>query len=394
MSCIVQKFGGTSVATLERIQHVADIIARTYRAGNQVLAVVSAMAGVTNRFVEYAHNLHACEGEPEYDSVVSSGELVTSGLLAIALKNLGIDARSYASWQVPISTDNNYGQAKILHVDNRNLLHDIDNGIIPVISGFQGVSSEHKITTLGRGGSDLTAVAVAASVKADICEIYSDVDGIYTVDPNLYSDARKIDQISDIEMLEMSAHGAKVMQERSVDYAMQKNVTIKVVSSFVDNGGTIISKSIAPKKFSGLAVAQHLARIHIVCVANDNCHKIDSLLAQHFIRAEVCEPRNSKEHDILIDKEKVATAINVLNNCDFVTEARQEVIRKGCSRISVIGKCNTDSVVSELVHVLNRNHIDVLAMSYATYRINFVIAVEQLMSAISILHKYCGLEHE
>lgn len=394
MSCIVQKFGGTSVATLERIKNVADIIAKTYRAGNQVVAVVSAMAGVTNKFVEYAHNLQAYEGEPEYDSVVSSGELVTSGLLAIALKKLGIDARSYAAWQVPICTDDNYGQAKILRVDNQNLLRDINSGTIPVISGFQGVTSDYKITTLGRGGSDLTAVAVAASLEAEICEIYSDVDGVYSIDPNLYSEARKINEISDVEMFEMAAHGAKVMQERSVDYAMQKNVTIRVLSSFVNNGGTIISSCIKSRKFSGLAATHTLARINVKCLHNANFQEIMSLLVKHFISAEMCKPCSSREFDLLVDKEKISTTINLLNNSGFIADAKQKVVSKGLSRVSVVGQCGTDSIIKELVNVLARNHIDVIATSSACYRINFVIAVSQLQSAVAVLHKYCGLENE
>ncbi len=391
MSCIVQKFGGTSVATLERIRHVANIIADTKRQGKQVIAVVSAMAGVTNKFIEYAHNLNAYEGEPEYDSVVSSGELVTSGLLAIALKNLGINARSYASWQVPIRTDDNYGQATIKSVESANLKRDIAGNTVPIIAGFQGVSPQDKITTLGRGGSDLTAVAVAAAMNAELCEIYSDVDGVYTIDPNLFADAQKIDEISDSEMLEMAAQGAKVLQEQSVDYAMKKGVTIRVASSFLDNGGTIISGKIKPKKFTGLAVARSLSQIKVTCASGVDIEKISKLLEKHFIKIEMYKNNEPSKFHIMIDKDKSTATINILSNCDFIINVKQEVMRKHLSRISVIGNSASDSVAQELSKVLQSENINVLEKNSARYRVNFVIPSDKLQIAAAKLHKYCGL---
>ena len=391
MSCIVQKFGGTSVATLERIRHVADIIAQTRQKGHQVVAVVSAMAGVTNKFVEYAHNLNAYEGESEYDSVVSSGELVTSGLLAIALKNLGLNARSYTSWQVPIRTDDNYGQATIKSVDNLNLRRDIQSGTIPVVAGFQGISSQNKVTTLGRGGSDLTAVAVASALNAELCEIYSDVDGVYTIDPNLYADAKKIDEISDCEMLAMAAQGAKVLQEQSVDYAMQKGVTIRVASSFLDNGGTIISGKVKTKKFTGLAVARSLSQITVQCRAGADVTKISALLERHFIKVETCKNLSPSKLLIMIDKDKVTAAVNILSASDLVENVKQEVTRKRLARISVIGNGATNAVAEELTEVLHNANVSVFEKNVTNYRINLIIPSDRLQIAVAKLHQHCGL---
>lgn len=391
MFCIVQKFGGTSVATLERIRHVADIIAQTRQKGHQVVAVVSAMAGVTNKFIEYAHNLNAYEGEPEYDSVVSSGELVTSGLLAIALKNLGLNARSYTSWQVPIRTDDNYGQATIKSVYNLNLRRDIQSGTIPVVAGFQGISSQNKVTTLGRGGSDLTAVAVASALNAELCEIYSDVDGVYTIDPNLYADAKKIDEISDCEMLAMAVQGAKVLQEQSVNYAMQKGVTIRVASSFLDNGGTIISGKVKTKNFTGLAAARNLSPITMQCKFGTDIAKVSALLERHFIKVETYKNLSSSKLLIMIDKDKVTAAVNILSGCDLIENVKQEVSRKRLARISVIGNAATNAVAEELAEVLHNANVSVFEKNVANYRVNLIIPSDRLQIAVATLHQHCGL---
>jgi aspartate kinase len=386
----VQKFGGTSVATPERIKNVADIIARRYNSGRSVAAVVSAMAGVTNKFVGYVRNLNACEGDPEYDYVVSSGELITAGLVAISLKNLGLRARSYSSWQVPILTDDNYGHAVIREVDPSNLRRDMENGIIPVICGFQGVSPENRVTTLGRGGSDLTAVAVASAVNADLCEIYSDVDGVYTVDPNLYHGAKLIDSINYYEMLEMASQGAKILQEQSVDYAMKKNVIIRVASSFVDNGGTIISAKTPPRDFRGLAITPSLSQIRVF---HDGDKKaVADFLAKNYISAEIVQGGAPGKTDFLLDKRKNITAVNLLKNCDFVKNVRQVVSRHSLARISVIGSSVSPEAGENLLNVLKSEKIETFGFAAADYRINLIISGNNLSESIVILHKHCGLE--
>ncbi|MDR2267870.1 MAG: aspartate kinase [Holosporaceae bacterium] len=387
---VVQKFGGTSVATLERVKNVANIIAGSHRRGQSVVAVVSAMAGVTNKFVGYVRNLNTYEGDPEYDYVVSSGELITAGLVAIALKNLGLKARSYSSWQVPIFTSDDYGHAVIQRIDPTNLQKEMEAGVIPVICGFQGVSSENRTTTLGRGGSDLTAVAVAAAVQADLCEIYSDVDGVYTVDPNLYHEAKRIDEINYYEMLEMASQGAKILQEQSVDYAIKKNVVIRVASSFIDNGGTIISGKISPKSFRGLAIIPSLSQIRVL--PKGSVENILELLRINYIRAESLKRDEGEKIDIILDRKKSSIAINLLKNCDFVKCVRQVVSRKPSSRISVIGASISSEIAKELANVLRSEKIEVFETAAGGCRVDLTITSNKLLESIAILHRHCGLE--
>jgi aspartate kinase len=385
----VQKFGGTSVATLERIKNVADIVARSYKSGQNVVAVVSAMAGTTNKFVGFVRNLNAYEGDPEYDCVVSSGELITAGLLAIALKNLGLNARSYSSWQTPIFTDDNYGRAIIQNIDPSNLQRDISNGIIPVVCGFQGISYENRTTTLGRGGSDLTATAIASALRAELCEIYSDVDGVYTVDPNLYCEARRIDAINYREMLEMAAQGAKILQEQSVDYAMKKKVTIRVASSFIDNGGTIISENAPKKDFRGLAVTPSLSQIRISHSADSD--RVISFLEKRFVRTDVFKNGDLNKIDILIDKKKTAIALNALKNCEFIKGARQVVVRRQFSRISAVGSSISAETGKTLAEFLRAEKIEVFKFSATDYRTNLIVSGDKLLESVALLHKHCGL---
>ncbi|MCR4623710.1 MAG: aspartate kinase [Alphaproteobacteria bacterium] len=388
MACIVQKFGGTSVATLERIKHVAELIAEAH-ATKQIAVVVSAMAGVTNKFIEYAQNLGSFEGDADYDSVVSSGELVTAGLLAITLKNMGLKSRSYAGWQIPIKTSSNYGSAVIQSVDPTNLEKDLQEGIIPVICGFQGISSENRITTLGRGGSDLTAVAVSDALKAELCEIYSDVDGVYTVDPNLYPQARRIDKVHYNEMKEMAASGAKVLQEQSVDYAMKKNVRIRVASSFVENEGTIICSDVSSKKFVGLAIIQNLAQLRIHHKLKSHIPIIE-LLEKWFARCEVLKISDGK-FSILVDRQKVSLIQNLLSKENYISNIKQEMVRKSLSRISVIGSSLTQKDRNKIESTLNRAKIEVFYCSIRKNGINLIVLTESLLKSMDVLHKSCGL---
>lgn len=389
MTCIVQKFGGTSVSTLERIKHVAELVAVSHEK-QSVAVVVSAMAGVTNKFIEYAQNLGSCEGDPEYDSVVSSGELVTAGLLATTLKKMGLESRSYAGWQVPIETSCRYGSAVIQSVNPDNLEKDLKNGVIPVVCGFQGISSENRVTTLGRGGSDLTAVAISDALKAKLCEIYSDVDGVYTVDPNLYPQARCIDKIHYNEMKEMASLGAKVLQEQSVDYAMTKNVRIRVASSFVENDGTIICSDVSSKKFIGLAIIQNLARFRI-CHSLKSFFPIIELLEQHFVRCEVSKISDGK-FSILVDRQKIPLMQSILSKENYVSNIKQEMVHKNLSRISVIGSMLTQNDSEKIKSTLNRAKIEVFYCSIRRNGINLIVSTENLLKSIEILHESCRLK--
>jgi aspartate kinase len=240
MARIVMKFGGTSVADLDRIRNVATRVKREIENGNQVAVVVSAMAGATNQLVGWCSALSPMHDAREYDAVVATGEQVTAGLLAIALQNLGVEARSWMGWQIAIDTDGQHGKARISSIEGGEILERMAAGQTPVVAGFQGIGPDNRITTLGRGGSDTSAVALAAALHADRCDIYTDVDGVYTTDPRIVPRAQKLQKITYEEMLELASVGAKVLQTRSVELAMKEKVRVQVLSSFSDSPGTMV----------------------------------------------------------------------------------------------------------------------------------------------------------
>ncbi len=274
MARIVMKFGGTSVADLDRIRNVAARVAREVGRGHEVAVVVSAMSGATNQLVGWCQALAPLHDAREYDTVVATGEQVVTGLLAIALQEGGVDARSWQGWQIPIQTDDAHGKARIMGIDGTELIRRMALGQVAVVSGFQGIGPDHRITTLGRGGSDTSAVALAAALKADRCDIYTDVDGVYTTDPRIVSKARKLDKIAYEEMLELASVGAKVLQTRSVELAMNERVRVRVLSSFVemdpsdpldgDNAGTLVvdeDEIVEKQMVSGIAYSRDEAKI-------------------------------------------------------------------------------------------------------------------------------------
>ena len=267
MARIVQKFGGTSVGDLDRIRNVAQRVKAEVDAGNEVAVVVSAMAGTTNQLVEWAKDIGPVHDAREYDTIVATGEQVTVGLLAIALQNIGVDARSWLGWQIPYKTDDVHSSARIEAIEADAISARLSQGQVAVVAGFQGISEDGRITTLGRGGSDTSAVALAAALNADRCDIYTDVDGVYTTDPRIMPKARKLDQITFEEMLEMASAGAKVLQTRSVAMGMRHNVKIQVRSSFTDEPGTMVvdeDNQMEQQKISGIAYSADEARITVV----------------------------------------------------------------------------------------------------------------------------------
>ena len=264
MARIVMKFGGTSVADLDRIRNVAARVKREVDAGNEVAVVVSAMSGVTNQLVKWCQELSPLYDAREYDTVVATGEQVTVGLLAIALQTIGVDARSWQGWQVPIHTDTAHGQARVESIDGALLISRMRIGQVPVVAGFQGIAPDNRVTTLGRGGSDLSAVAIAAAVHADRCDIYTDVDGVYTTDPRIVPRARKLEKISYEEMLELASVGAKVLQTRSVELAMKQRVRVQVLSSFEDKPGSLVvdeDEIVEQPIVSGIAYSRDEAKL-------------------------------------------------------------------------------------------------------------------------------------
>ncbi|HCS76361.1 MAG TPA: aspartate kinase, partial [Syntrophaceae bacterium] len=267
MGLVVQKFGGTSVANVEKIKNVALKAIREKKAGHDVVVVLSAMAGETNRLIDLAHSAAETPDEREYDSLISTGEQVTISLLSIVLNSMGYRSRSFLGFQVRILTDQAYQKARISTIDTDVLEKELKKGTIVVVAGFQGVDEENNITTLGRGGSDTSAVALAAALKADRCDIFTDVDGVYTTDPNICAKARRLDKISYDEMLEMAMTGAKVLQPRSVEMAKKYNVPVYVKSTFSDEGGTLVTKEdkdMEREVLSGITYDRDQAKITVV----------------------------------------------------------------------------------------------------------------------------------
>src|SRR5712671_3495259 len=271
MARIVMKFGGTSVADLDRIRNVAQRVKREVDYGNEVAVVVSAMSGVTNQLVKWCTDLSPMHDAREYDTVVATGEQVTSGLLAICLQENSVDARSWQGWQIPLRTDTAHGRARIQSIEGADLIRRMEMGQVAVVTGFQGIAPDNRITTLGRGGSDTSAVALAAALKADICDIYTDVDGVYTTDPRIVSRAKKLSRITYEEMLEMASQGARVLQTRSVELAMNHRVRLQVLSSFTDTPGTLVvdeDEIVEKRVVSGIAYSRDEAKITVQRVAD------------------------------------------------------------------------------------------------------------------------------
>ncbi|MDD3446146.1 MAG: aspartate kinase, partial [Zavarzinia sp.] len=271
MARLVLKFGGTSVGNVERIKNVARRVKAVVDAGNEVAVVVSAMSGETNKLVGFCRDIAPLHDAREYDAVVASGEQVTAGLLAMALQELGVSARSWAGWQVPIETDGAHGAARIMRIDTSEIERRMKEGQVAVVAGFQGIGPDHRIATLGRGGSDTSAVALAAAMKADRCDIYTDVDGVYTTDPRIVERARKLDRITYEEMLEMASVGAKVLQIRSVEMAMKHRVRVQVLSSFEDKPGTLVvdeDEIVEQELISGIAYSRDEAKVTVLKVSD------------------------------------------------------------------------------------------------------------------------------
>src|SRR5215468_502998 len=266
---LVMKFGGTSVGDVERIRSVARRVKREVDGGAEVAVVVSAMSGATNQLVDWVRDISRLHDAREYDAVVASGEQVTCGLTALALQEVGVSARSWQGWQVPIVTDDAHGKARIQRIDTAVMEERFRQGMVAVVAGFQGIGPDNRITTLGRGGSDTTAVALAAALKADRCDIFTDVDGVYTTDPRIVAKARKLDKITYEEMLEMASLGAKVLQIRSVEMAMKHHVRLQVLSSFVDRPGTLVvdeDEIVEQELVSGIAYSRDEAKITLTHV--------------------------------------------------------------------------------------------------------------------------------
>jgi aspartate kinase len=415
---IVMKFGGTSMAGTERIRRVANIVRRQQAAGHEVAVVVSAMAGETDRLVNFCREANALYDPAEYDVVVASGEQVTSGLLALTLQAMGCKARSWLGWQLPVKTDEAYGKARIEDIDSEALLASMAAGEIAVIPGFQGLSAEGRITTLGRGGSDTSAVAVAAAVSADRCDIYTDVDGVYTTDPRIVAKARKLKNVTYEEMLELASVGSKVLQTRSVSLAMKEGVRVQVLSSFIDDdapaadtipGTMIVSDEelegleMERQLITGIAADKNEAKVTLTRVTDKPgaVAGIFAPLAAANINVDMIIQNVAK------DKGETDVTFTVpladLPRAEALLEGQKDAIGfyrmmsdSKVAKISVVGvgMRSHAGVAATMFQALADRGINIQAISTSEIKVSVLIDEDETELAVRVLHTAYGLDAE
>ena len=403
MPRIVMKFGGTSVADLDRIRNVAQRVKREVEAGNQVAVVVSAMSGATNQLVAWVQALDDLSDPREYDTVVATGEQVTSGLLAIALQKLGVPARSWQGWQLPMRTDDAHGKARILEVDGAPMIASMESGQVAVVAGFQGVGPGDRIATLGRGGSDTSAVALAAAVKADRCDIYTDVDGIYTTDPRIVPAARKLAKISYEEMLELASVGAKVLQIRSVELAMNERVRIQVLSSFLDIPGTLVvdeDEIVEKEVVSGIAYARDEAKITLRRVPDRPgvAATIFGKLAEENVNVDMIVQNISADGTtdmtFTIGKADLPRARAALADIKEQVGNTEVLVDPNVAKISVVGvgMRSHAGVANTMFRALADKAINIQVISTSEIKVSVLISAEYTELAVRALHTAYGLD--
>jgi aspartate kinase len=403
MSRIVMKFGGTSVADLDRIRNVAARIKRESGAGNEVAVVVSAMAGVTNQLVGWCQALSSLHDAREYDTVVATGEQVTTGLLSIALQEIGVEARSWQGWQIPIRTDAAHGKARIAEINGAELIRRMQAGQVAVISGFQGIGSDNRITTLGRGGSDTSAVALAAALKADRCDIYTDVDGVYTTDPRIVPQARKLARISYEEMLELASVGAKVLQTRSVELAMNELVRLQVLSSFADGPGTLVvdeDEIVEKQNVSGIAYSREDAKMTLRSVPDRPgiAAAVFGALAQHSVNVDMIVQNVSADGmtdmTFTVSKTDLARAQATLAEAQSQIGFSEVLSDPNVAKISVVGvgMRSHAGVANTMFRALADKAINIQVISTSEIKVSVLVAAEYTELAVRALHTAYGLD--
>ena len=398
MALVVQKYGGTSLGDIERINNVARRIIRTKKQGHQVVVVVSAMAGETDRLLRLAHQITETPDERELDVLVATGEQVSIALLAIALRNMGHDAKSYLGFQIKIATDSAFGKARITSIDSEKILRDLANGHIVVAAGFQGADERDNITTLGRGGSDTTGVAIAAALRADVCEIYTDVDGVYTTDPNICPKARKLSKISYDEMLEMASLGAKVLQIRSVEFAKKYDVPIHVRSSFNDNPGTIVckeEKEMEQVVVSGVTYNKNEAKIEVMRVPDvpGIAAKLFQPIADSNIVLDMIIQTSSSEKGyadvaFTVPKPDFAKTLQIVKEAMKEIGAEEVNAKEDIAKVSIVGvgMRSHSNVATQMFTALAREGINIIMISTSEIKISCVIDSKYTELAVRALH--------
>ncbi len=404
MARIVQKFGGTSVGSVERIKNAALRVKREVDAGNEVAVVVSAMSGVTDQLVRYVTEIERLYDPKEYDTVVSSGEQVTTGLMALALQHLGIKARSWLGWQIPIRTSDAHGKARIEGIDIASLEEDLKSGRVAVMAGFQGLGADNRITTLGRGGSDTSAVALAAALHADRCDIFTDVDGIYTADPRIVAKARKLDKITYEEMLEMASQGSKVLQTRSVELAMKYHVRLQVLSTFEDSPGTLVvdeDEIVEQELISGIAYSRDEAKITLLHVpdrpgvaASIFGPLADANINVDMIVQNVSEDGKHTDLTFTVTRADLDAAVNVLKKKGGDLGYKAIVPDANVVKISVIGvgMRSHAGIAQRMFKTLADKGINIQVISTSEIKVSVLIAAEYAELALRALHTAYGLD--
>ena len=416
MALIVHKYGGTSVGNVERIRNVARRLAKWHRAGHQLVVVVSAMSGETNRLIALAKEIQASPDPRELDVVASTGEQITIGLLAMALKDMGLKAKSYTGWQVHVLTDSAFTKARILEIDEKKIRADLADGSIVVVAGFQGADEFGNVTTLGRGGSDTSAVALAAALKADECLIYTDVDGVYTTDPRIVPEARRLSTVTFEEMLEMASLGSKVLQIRSVEFAGKYKVKLRVLSSLTDadapldeeaNSGTLITfeedKVMEKAVISGIAFARDEAKITLTRVPDRPgiAYQILGAIVEANIDVDMIVQNISvdsmTDFSFTVARSEYPKAMDVLNTKVKEHIGATDIIGdpKIC-KVSVvgIGMRSHVGIASLMFRTLSEEGINIQMITTSEIKISVVIEDKYLELAVRALHKAFGLEHE
>ena len=407
MSRIVMKFGGTSMAGIERIRSVAARVKREAEAGNQVLVVVSAMAGETDRLVQYCREAAPLHDPREYDVVVASGEQVTAGLLAMTLQSMGAKARSFMGWQL-VRASGVHGNARVEAVENATLDEALSGGTIAVIPGFQGVSEDGRVATLGRGGSDTSAVAIAAGVKADRCDVYTDVDGVYTTDPRIVPKARKLNQVTFEEMLELAGVGAKVLQVRSVGLAMRENLPLRVLSAFEDLPGTDIVAELSGaemerNEIAGIAADRNEARVTITGVPDrpGTVASVIGPLAKAAIQVDMIvhaatPDTGASDLTFTVPRASLAQAMTAIEAVQDQVGYDRLVTDDAVAKVSIVGvgiRSNPE-LAAKMFDVLAERQINLLAVSSSEIKVSALIAEDQLDLAVRVLHSAFGLDEE
>jgi aspartate kinase len=406
MALYVYKFGGTSVGSVERIQAVAEKVKKAHEAGDQIVVVVSAMSGETNRLVALAKQMQHQPTDRELDVLLSTGEQVTIALLAMALHQLGVDARSYTGGQVRILTDSAHTKARIREIDEMNMRADLDAGRVVVVAGFQGVDEHGNITTLGRGGSDTTGVALAAALKADECHIYTDVDGVYTTDPRVVPKARRLDRITFEEMLEMASLGSKVLQIRSVEFAGKYNVKLRVLSSFMEGNGTLITyeeSEMEKALISGIAFNRDEAKLTLTGVPDlpGVASKILGPIAAENIEVDMIvqniSANGTTDFTFTVNRNDFDRAQKVLQGLREALGGNTAVIGdNSIVKVSIVGvgMRSHAGIASTMFKVLADESINIQMISSSEIKISVVIDEKYLELAVRALHKAFGLDQD